>query len=254
MRDDVFEFAGEFEHDDAEGDGHAGDAGEEGGGADHGEDAGGDGGEELADEAAEEGTGVEGGDDDARRDFAAEGDDCEDEFDEGAVDEVANVFWWGAGGFVAADPSGGVGAAVFEEITDDFVAGFARHRIGVLEKRGGKDDEEHFKDRIVLDELILTEAFGPEKVAFAEYSAPEASCDTQEYEDEVMDWRIGCPVIGLIERQFACTSWIERLQDHCSPERTEESTPKDLSREIGADFLYSAEYKEDNDLANLPRS
>ena len=104
MRDNVFEFAGEFEHDDAEGDGHAGDTGEEGGGPDHGEDAGGDGGEKLADEAAEEGTGVEGGDDDAGGDFAAEGDDCEDQLDEGAVDEVANVFWWGAGGFVAADP------------------------------------------------------------------------------------------------------------------------------------------------------
>lgn len=39
MRDDVFEFASEFEHDDAEGDSHAGDASEEGSGADHGEDA-----------------------------------------------------------------------------------------------------------------------------------------------------------------------------------------------------------------------
>ena len=92
MRDNVFEFAGEFEHDDAEGDGHARDAGEEGGGADHGEDAGGDGREELADEAAEEGAGIEGGDDDARGDFAAESDDCEDELDESAVDEVADVF------------------------------------------------------------------------------------------------------------------------------------------------------------------
>lgn len=254
MWNDVFEFAGEFEHDDAEGDGHAGDAGEEGGGADHGEDAGGDGGEELADEAAEKGAGVEGGDDDARGDFAAEGDDCEDELDEGAVDEVTNVFWWGARGFVAADPSGSVGAAVLEEITDDFVAGFARHRIRILKKGSSKDDEEHLKDRVVLDELELTEAFGPKEVAFAEYSAPEASGDTQEYEDEVMDWRIGCPVIGLIERQFACTSGIEGLQNHCSPERAEESTPKDLSRKICADFLYNAEYKGDNDLANLPRS
>ena len=254
VRDDVFEFAGKFKHDDAEGDGHAGDAGEEGSGADHGEDAGGDGWYELADEAAEEGAGVEGGDNDARGDFAAEGDDCEDELDEGTVDEVANVFWWGASGFVAADPGGGVGAAVLEEIADDFVAGFAGHRIGILEKGSGKDNEEHLKDGVVLDELELTEAFGPEEIAFAEYSAPEASCDTQEHEDEVVDWRIGCSVIGLIERQLACTSGIERLQDHCSPKRAEESTPKDLSRKIGADFLYSAEYKEDNDPANLPRS
>ena len=190
MRDDVFEFAGEFEHDDAEGDGHAGDAGEECSGADHGEDARGDGWQELADEAAEEGAGVEGGDDDARGDFAAERDDCEDELDEGAVYEVGNVFWRGASGFVAADPGGGVGAAVLEEVADDFVAGFAGHRVWVLEKGGGKDDEEHLKDGVVLDDLELTEAFGPEEVAFAEYAAPEASCDTQEYEDEVMDWRI----------------------------------------------------------------
>ena len=92
MRDDVFEFAGEFEHDDAEGDGHARDAGEEGSGADHCEDAGGDRRQELADEAAEEGAGVERRDNDARGDFAAEGDDCEDKLDEGAVDEIGNVF------------------------------------------------------------------------------------------------------------------------------------------------------------------
>ncbi len=141
-----------------------------------------------------------------------------------------------------------------EEVADDFVAGFAGHRVGILEKGGGKDDEEHLQDGVVLNELELTEAFGPEEVAFAEYPAPEASCDTQEYEDEVMDWRIGCPVIGLIERQFTCTGGIERFQDHCSPEGAEESTPKDLSRKIGADLLYSAEYKEDNDPANLPRS
>ena len=87
-----------------------------------------------------------------------------------------------------------------EEVADDFVAGFAGHRIGILEKGSGKNDEEHLKDGVVLDELELTEAFGPEEVAFAEYSAPEASCDTQEYENEVMDWRIRCPVIRLIER------------------------------------------------------
>ena len=104
VRDNVFEFAGEFEHDDAEGDGHAGDACEEGGGADHGKDAGGDGREELADEAAEEGAGIESGDDDSRGYFAAESDNCEDEFDESAVDEVADIFWRGAGRFVAADP------------------------------------------------------------------------------------------------------------------------------------------------------
>ena len=69
-----------------------------------------------------------------------------------------------------------------------------------------------------------------------------------------MDWRIGCPVIGLIERQFACTSGIERLQDHCSPEGAEESTPKNFSRKIGTNFLYNAEYKKDNDVVNLPRS
>ena len=254
MRDNVFEFAGKFEHNDAEGDGHAGDAGEEGGGADHGEDAGGNGGEKLADEAAEEGAGVEGGDDDAGGDFAAEGDDCEDQLDECTVDEVANVFWWGAGGFVTADPGGGVGAAVLEEVADDFVAGFAGHWVGVLEEGGGKDDEEDLEDGVVLDKLELTEAFGPEEVAFAEYSTPEASCDTQEYEDKVMNWRVGCSVVGLIERQFACTSGIERLQDHCSPEGTEESTPKDLSWEIGADLLHNDEYKEDNDPADLPRS
>ena len=141
-----------------------------------------------------------------------------------------------------------------EEVTDDFVAGFAGHRVGVLEKGSGKDDEEHLKDGVVLDEFELTEGFGPEEVAFAEYSAPEASCDTQEYEDEIVDWRIGCSVIGLIERQLTCTSGIERLQDHCSPKGTEESPPKDLSRKIGADLLYSAEYKEYNDPVNLPRS
>ena len=47
----------------------------------------------------------------------------------------------------------GVGAVVLEEIADDLVAGFTGHRVGVLEKGGGKDDEEHFKDRVVLDEL-----------------------------------------------------------------------------------------------------
>ena len=92
VRDDVFEFAGEFEHDDAEGDGHAGDAGEEGSGADHGEYARGNGGQELSDEAAEESAGIEGGNDNARGDFAAESDDCENELDKSAVDEVANVF------------------------------------------------------------------------------------------------------------------------------------------------------------------
>ena len=183
MRDDVFEFAGEFEHDNTEGNGHAGDAGKKGSGADHGEDAGGDGGQELADEAAEEGAGVEGGDDDARGDFAAEGDGSEDELDEGAVDEVGNVFRGGAGGFVAANPGRGVGAAVLEEIADDFVARFAGHRVGVLEEGGCENDEEYLQDGVVLDEPELTEAFRPEEVAFAEYSAPEASCDTQEYED-----------------------------------------------------------------------
>ncbi len=141
-----------------------------------------------------------------------------------------------------------------EEIADDFVAGFAGHGVGVLQKGGGEDDEEYLKDGVVLDELELTEAFGPEEVALAEYSAPEASCDTQEYEDEIVDWRIGCPVIGLIERQFACTSGVERFQDHCSPEGAEESTPKDLSRKIGADFLYNTEYKKGNDQRNLPHS
>ena len=141
-----------------------------------------------------------------------------------------------------------------EEITDDFVAGFAGHGVGVLEEGGGQDDEEYLKDRIILDKLELTKAFGPEKVAFAEYSAPEASCDTKEYEDEIMDWRIGCPVIGLIKRQFTSTSRIERFQDHCSPEGAEESTPKDLSRKIGADFLYKAEYNKDHDSRSLPRS
>ena len=92
MRDDVFEFACEFEHDDAEGDGHAGDAGEEGSGADHGEYAGGDRGCELAYEAAEEGAGIEGGNDDARGDLAAKSNDREDELNECAVDEVADVF------------------------------------------------------------------------------------------------------------------------------------------------------------------
>ena len=211
VRDNVFELAGEFEHDDAEGDGHAGDAGKERSGADHGEDAGGDGGEKLADEAAEEGACVEGGDDDAGGDFAAEGDDCEDQLDECTVDEVANVFWWGAGGFVTADPGGGVGAAVLEEVADDFVAGFAGHWVGVLEEGGGKDDEEDLEDGVVLDKLELTEALGPEEVAFAEYSTPEASCDTQEYEDKVMNWRVGCSVVRLIERQLACTSGIQRL-------------------------------------------
>ena len=92
VRDDIFEFAGEFEHDNAEGDGHAGDASEEGSGADHGEDARGNGRYKLANEAAEESAGIEGGDDDARRNFAAESDDCEDKLDESAVDEVADVF------------------------------------------------------------------------------------------------------------------------------------------------------------------
>lgn len=77
-----------------------------------------------------------------------------------------------------------------EEIADDFVAGFAGHGVGVLEEGSGQDNEEYLKDGIVLDNLKLTKAFGPKEVAFAEYSAPEASCDTQEYEDEVMDWRI----------------------------------------------------------------
>ena len=208
----------------------------------------------MADEAAKEGAGVEGGDDDARGDFATESNDCEDELDKSAVDEVGNVFWGGAGGLVAADPGGGVGAAVLEEIADDFVAGFAGHGVGVLEEGGGKDDEEYLKNGVVLDEIELAEAFGPEEVAFAEYSTPEASCDAQQHEDEVMDWRIGCPVVGLIERQFACTSGIERFQDHCSPEGAEKSTPKDLSRKICANFLYNTEYKEDNDPANLPRS
>ena len=43
VRHDVLERAGELEHDDAEGERHARDASEEGGGADHGEDARGDG-------------------------------------------------------------------------------------------------------------------------------------------------------------------------------------------------------------------
>ena len=141
-----------------------------------------------------------------------------------------------------------------EEVADNLVARLAGHGVRILEERGGQNDEEYLQDGIVLDKLELTKAFGPEEVAFAEYSAPEASCDTQEDEDEVMDWRIGCSVIGLIKRQFTCTSGIECLQDHCSPEGAEESTPKDLSRKIGADFLYNAEYNKNNDPGCLPRS
>ena len=141
-----------------------------------------------------------------------------------------------------------------KEVADDFVARFAGHGVGILEEGGGQDDEEYLQDGIVLDKLELTKAFGPEEVAFAEYSAPKASCDTQEDEDEVMDWRIGCPVVGLIKCQFPCTSGIECFQDHCCPEGAEESTPKDLSRKIGADFLYNSKYNEDNDPGYLPRS
>ena len=208
----------------------------------------------MADEAAEESAGIERRNDDARGDFAAESDDCENELDESTVDEVANVSRGGPGGFVAANPGGFVGTAVLEEIADDFVAGFAGHWVGILQEGSGQDDEEYLKDGIVLNDFELTKAFRPEEVAFAEYSTPQASCDTQEYEDEVMDWRIGCSVIGFIKRQFACTSGVECFQDHCSPEGAEKSTPKDLSRKIGADFLYNAQYNKHNDPENLPHS
>ena len=65
VREDVFQLACEFEHDDSEGDGHAADTREEGGCTHHGEDAGVDGVEHpLTDKATAKGTGVESGDDD----------------------------------------------------------------------------------------------------------------------------------------------------------------------------------------------
>ena len=141
-----------------------------------------------------------------------------------------------------------------EEVADNLIAGFAGHGIGVLEEGGGQDDEEYLQNGIILDSFKLTKAFGPEEVAFAEDSAPKASCDTQEDEDEVMDWRIRRSVVGLIKRQFACPCGIECFQYHCSPEGAEESTPKDLSRKIGADFLYNADHNKNNDPGRLPRS
>lgn len=159
VREDVFEFTRQFEHDDTQGDGHAGDTREEGGGADHGEDARGDGRDKLADEAAKESAGVEGRDDDARGDFGAEGYGGEEEFGEGAVDKIADVSWLGGERFLVADPGGGRSgrAAVLKEVLDDFVAWFTGQWIGVLEEARDEDDEEDFEDRMILYDAVLSE-------------------------------------------------------------------------------------------------
>ena len=112
MRDDVFEFACEFKHDDTERDGHTRDSSQEGSSANHGEDTRRDVGDPLADQAPKEGTSVKGRDDDSGGDFAAERYDCQHELHKGAVDEPANIHRWGTLGFILADPGFGIAAAI----------------------------------------------------------------------------------------------------------------------------------------------
>ena len=114
----------------------------------------------MTDQAAAEGAGVEGGDDDARGDFATEGDDGEDQLGHHAVDQPANVLGSGVRRcFLSAEPRGG-GVAVIaglEQVADDLVAGFTGHWVRVLQEASGQDDKEDFEDGVVLDDAVLAE-------------------------------------------------------------------------------------------------
>ena len=57
-----------------------------------------------------------------------------------------------------------------------------------------------------------------------------------------MDGRVRYSVIGLVEGQFPCASWVESFQDHGGPERAEECSPEDFSGEVCTNFLLHDKY------------
>ena len=63
-------------------------------------------------------------------------------------------------------------SAVLKQVSDDFVARFSGHGIRILEETCCEDDKEDLEDWVVFDDLVLSKALGPEKIAFAEDTTP----------------------------------------------------------------------------------
>lgn len=161
MGDDIFHFAGQFQHDDAQGDFHAGYPGEERGRTDHGQYTWRDTRDDLADEAAEEGPGAESGDDDGRGNLAAKSDDGQNELGQRAVNEPADVLGLGGLILMLADPGSSVTAAVLEQSLDDHVTGFTGHRVRELEQACCEHDKKDFENWMALDGGNLANTFRP---------------------------------------------------------------------------------------------
>ena len=111
-----------------------------------------------------------------------------------------------------------------------------------MKERCDKNDQKDLKDRIILDDVVLAERFGPEEVRFAKNPAEEAAGNSEDYEDDVVDRTVGCPIAGLEKDELACTCGIERFQRDCSTERADKGTPENVTGEICADLFIAEQY------------
>ncbi len=128
-------------------------------------------------------------------------------------------------------------AAVLEKVLDDCIARLPSHWIRILKESSSKNDDEHFENRVVLNDAELPKAFRPEEIALAERPPPNTSSYTKEDEKKVVHWRIGRSVIRLEERKLSSARGVEHFQDHSGPERTEKSSPEHLAGKVGTNFL-----------------
>jgi len=70
-----------------------------------------------------------------------------------------------------------------------------------------------------------------------EDAAEETTGYSEEDEDEVVDGVVVDVVVGLKQHEFPSAVGVEGFEDDGCEERAEESSPEDLARKVGADFL-----------------